>query len=119
VIGLRPGVSTQFAAMNMLMLPKRTLFICDTYVNLDPSAEQIAEMTLLAAEEVRRFGSSRRWRCCRIRTSAARRRPARRRCATRWRSSAPAPDFESTARCTATRRCRRTVRNHDMFRTRA
>jgi malate dehydrogenase (oxaloacetate-decarboxylating)(NADP+) len=55
VIGLRPGVAT-LAAMNMLMLPNRTLFICDTYVNLDPSAEQIAEMTTLAAEEVQRFG---------------------------------------------------------------
>ena len=55
VIGLQPGVR-HYAAMNALMLPKRTVFICDTYVNLDPDAEQIAEMTLLAAEEVRRFG---------------------------------------------------------------
>jgi malate dehydrogenase (oxaloacetate-decarboxylating)(NADP+) len=42
--------------MNVLMLPRHTLFICDTYVNEDPTAEQIAEMTLMAAEEVRRFG---------------------------------------------------------------
>ena len=55
VIGLRPGVKN-FAAMNALLLPHRTVFICDTYVNYDPSAEQIAEMTLLAAEEIRRFG---------------------------------------------------------------
>ena len=55
VIGLRPGVRN-FYAMNVLMLPKRTVFICDTYVNLDPTAEQIAEMTVLAAEEIRRFG---------------------------------------------------------------
>ena len=55
VIGLRAGVK-RFAAMNMLMLPKRTLFICDTYVNRDPTAEEIADMTFLAAEEVRRFG---------------------------------------------------------------
>ena len=55
VIGRRPGVSL-YAAMNILMLPKNTLFICDTHVNLDPSAEQIAEMTILAAEEMRRFG---------------------------------------------------------------
>jgi malate dehydrogenase (oxaloacetate-decarboxylating)(NADP+) len=54
-IGVRPGVKT-LAAMNMLMLPGRQIFICDTYVNQDPSAAQIAEMTLLAAEEVRRFG---------------------------------------------------------------
>jgi malate dehydrogenase (oxaloacetate-decarboxylating)(NADP+) len=55
VIGLRPGVE-RFAAMNMLILPHRTLFICDTYVNQDPTAEDIADMTRLAAEEVRRFG---------------------------------------------------------------
>jgi len=55
VIGRRAGVKNYYA-MNVLMLPKRTVFICDTYVNLDPSAEQIAEMAMLAAEEVRRFG---------------------------------------------------------------
>jgi malate dehydrogenase (oxaloacetate-decarboxylating)(NADP+) len=55
VLGLRPG-ATVFAAMNILLLPEHTLFICDTHVNLDPTAEQVAEMTLLAAEEVRRFG---------------------------------------------------------------
>jgi malate dehydrogenase (oxaloacetate-decarboxylating)(NADP+) len=55
VIGLRAGVN-HFAAMNALLLPKRTVFICDTYVNYDPTAEQITEMTLLAAEEIRRFG---------------------------------------------------------------
>ncbi len=55
VIGLRPGVKG-YAAMNTLLLPRRTVFICDTYVNYDPSAEQIAEMTLLAAEEIRCFG---------------------------------------------------------------
>ncbi len=54
VIGHRPGVNI-YAAMNLLMLPRHTLFICDTHVNLDPSAEQVAEMTMLAAEEVRRF----------------------------------------------------------------
>ncbi|CAM5183418.1 Malate dehydrogenase (Oxaloacetate-decarboxylating)(NADP+) OS=Castellaniella defragrans OX=75697 GN=HNR28_001135 PE=3 SV=1 [Castellaniella defragrans] len=55
VIGLKPGAGT-FAAMNVLMLPMQTLFICDTHVNEDPTAEQIADMTILAAEEVRRFG---------------------------------------------------------------
>jgi len=57
VIGHGPGMNV-YAAMNILMLPRHTLFICDTHVNLDPSAEQIAEMTMLAAEEVRRFGLS-------------------------------------------------------------
>jgi malate dehydrogenase (oxaloacetate-decarboxylating)(NADP+) len=55
VIGLRPGVNN-LAAMQMVILPDRQLFVCDTHVNRDPTAEQIAEMTLLAAEEVRRFG---------------------------------------------------------------
>ena len=55
VIGRRSGVSV-YAAMNILLLPQHTLFICDTHVNLDPSAEQVAEMTALAAEEMRRFG---------------------------------------------------------------
>ncbi|NRF65872.1 NADP-dependent malic enzyme [Aquincola sp. S2] len=55
VIGLRPGTQT-LAAMQMLMLPGRQLFICDTHVNRDPTAEQVAEIALLAAEEVRRFG---------------------------------------------------------------
>jgi malate dehydrogenase (oxaloacetate-decarboxylating)(NADP+) len=55
VIGRRPGVQNYYA-MNVLMLPKRTVFICDTYVNNDPTPEQIAEMTALASEEIRRFG---------------------------------------------------------------
>ncbi len=55
VIGLRAGAST-LAAMQMLMLPGRQLFICDTHVNRDPTAEQVAEIALLAAEGVRRFG---------------------------------------------------------------
>jgi malate dehydrogenase (oxaloacetate-decarboxylating)(NADP+) len=55
VIGLRPGVHT-FAAMQLLILPNRQLFICDTHVNPDPTADQVAEMTMLAAEAARRFG---------------------------------------------------------------
>jgi malate dehydrogenase (oxaloacetate-decarboxylating)(NADP+) len=55
VIGLRAGVR-HYAAMNALILPARTVFICDTYVTPEPDAEHIAEMTLLAAEELRRFG---------------------------------------------------------------
>jgi malate dehydrogenase (oxaloacetate-decarboxylating)(NADP+) len=55
VIGLAAGVR-HYAAMNVLVLPNRTVFICDTYVTPDPDAEHIAEMTILAAEEVRRFG---------------------------------------------------------------
>jgi malate dehydrogenase (oxaloacetate-decarboxylating)(NADP+) len=55
VLGRRAGVSS-FYALNGLMLPRQTVFICDTYVNYDPSAEQIAEMTILAAEAIQRFG---------------------------------------------------------------
>ncbi len=55
VIGRRPDAPV-FAAMNALLLPNRTLFVGDTYVNRDPSAEELAEITLLAAEAVRRFG---------------------------------------------------------------
>ena len=55
VIGLKKEAQT-FAAMNVLMLPTQTLFVCDTHVNENPNAEQIADMTIQAAEEVRRFG---------------------------------------------------------------
>ncbi len=55
VIGMKPGVGT-YAAMNVLMLPTQTLFICDTHVNENPSAEQIADMTIQAADEILRFG---------------------------------------------------------------
>ena len=55
VLGRRDGVSNYYT-MNMLALPGRTVCLCDTYVNYDPSAEQIFEMTCLAAEELRRFG---------------------------------------------------------------
>jgi len=55
VIGQRAGVKT-YAAMNAVLLPGRTVFIADTYVNADPSADQIASIAILAAEEIRRFG---------------------------------------------------------------
>ncbi|WP_151765438.1 NADP-dependent malic enzyme [Acinetobacter soli] len=55
IIGLKEGSNT-FFTLNALMLEDRNLFIADTYVNTNPSAEQLVEMTILAAEEVRRFG---------------------------------------------------------------
>lgn len=55
VIGKRPGVCT-YACMNGLMLPDRQVFLVDTHVNYDPTAEQLAEITTLAAEEMMRFG---------------------------------------------------------------
>jgi malate dehydrogenase (oxaloacetate-decarboxylating)(NADP+) len=55
VIGKRAGVNT-YACMNGLMLPNRQVFLVDTHVNYDPSAEQLCEITLMAAEELLRFG---------------------------------------------------------------
>ena len=57
VIGRRPGVYT-YACMNGLILPGRQVFLVDTHINYDPNAEQLAEITILAAEEMRRFGLS-------------------------------------------------------------
>ncbi|MBU3725321.1 MAG: NADP-dependent malic enzyme [Burkholderiaceae bacterium] len=55
VLGHRPGTMT-YAAMNLLILPKRSVAIVDTHVNADPTAEQLAAITLMAAEEMRRIG---------------------------------------------------------------
>jgi malate dehydrogenase (oxaloacetate-decarboxylating)(NADP+) len=55
VIGLSANARL-FASLTVLMLPKRTLFITDPYVNDNPGAEDIAAITVLAAAEVRRFG---------------------------------------------------------------
>ncbi len=55
VVGRRPGVST-YACMNGLMLPGRQVFLVDTHVNYDPTAEQLCEITTMAAEEMMRFG---------------------------------------------------------------
>ena len=55
LIGLRPGVN-EFATLNALMLDKLTLFIADTNVHDDPTAEQLAEIAALASEGVKRFG---------------------------------------------------------------
>jgi malate dehydrogenase (oxaloacetate-decarboxylating)(NADP+) len=63
VIGRRQGGSPRtaqdvrvYACMNGLMLPGRQLFLVDTHVNADPSAEEVAEITVMAAEEMLRFG---------------------------------------------------------------
>ena len=55
IIGSKAG-GPGFATLNALMLEKHTLFVADTFVNDDPSAEQLASIALAAAEEVRRFG---------------------------------------------------------------
>ncbi|NDD12407.1 MAG: NADP-dependent malic enzyme, partial [Betaproteobacteria bacterium] len=55
VIGKREGVNT-FACMNALLLPDRQLFVVDTHVNYDPTAEELTDITIMAAQEIRRFG---------------------------------------------------------------
>jgi malate dehydrogenase (oxaloacetate-decarboxylating)(NADP+) len=55
VIGTSAAVD-HFYAMNLLMLPGRTVFIGDTYINYDPTADELADMTLMAAEKIRNFG---------------------------------------------------------------
>ena len=55
VIGHRAGVST-YACMNGLLLPDRQVFLVDTHINYDPSAEQLTEITIMAAQEMMRFG---------------------------------------------------------------
>jgi malate dehydrogenase (oxaloacetate-decarboxylating)(NADP+) len=55
VLGRRPG-STVYAAMNTVMLPNRQVTLVDTHVNPNPSAEQLAEITRMAADELIRFG---------------------------------------------------------------
>ncbi|MFD1801803.1 NADP-dependent oxaloacetate-decarboxylating malate dehydrogenase [Mixta tenebrionis] len=55
VLGFRQGINVA-GAMNALLLPSGNTFIADTYVNEDPTPEQLAELTLMAAETVRRFG---------------------------------------------------------------
>ncbi len=55
VLGKREGVNV-YAAMNVLILPNRQVVLVDTHVNENPSAEQLADITIMAAEEMRRFG---------------------------------------------------------------
>jgi malate dehydrogenase (oxaloacetate-decarboxylating)(NADP+) len=55
VLGKKQGAN-MYAAMNVLILPDRQLALLDTHVNEDPTAEQIAEMTMLAADEMQQFG---------------------------------------------------------------
>jgi len=55
VVGKRAGVTT-YACMNGLLLPDRQIFLVDTHINYDPSAAELAEITTMAAEEMKRFG---------------------------------------------------------------
>jgi malate dehydrogenase (oxaloacetate-decarboxylating)(NADP+) len=55
VLGRKRGVKNCYT-LNLLNLPERTVFLADTYVNYDPTPDQIVEMTVLSAEEMKRFG---------------------------------------------------------------
>ena len=55
IIPMREGVGRIYA-LSALILPAGNLFFCDTHMTVEPTAEQVAEMTILAAEAVRRFG---------------------------------------------------------------
>jgi malate dehydrogenase (oxaloacetate-decarboxylating)(NADP+) len=55
VIGVKSG-ARDFSTLNMLILNKGIFFFCDTHVSFDPTVEELVEMAILAAEEVRRFG---------------------------------------------------------------
>ncbi|MFM2008099.1 MAG: hypothetical protein RIR02_49, partial [Pseudomonadota bacterium] len=55
VLGKRKGVNT-YAAMNALIMENRQVVLVDTHINENPTAEQLAEITIMAAEEMRRFG---------------------------------------------------------------
>ncbi|OYY85774.1 MAG: NADP-dependent malic enzyme, partial [Rhizobiales bacterium 35-66-30] len=55
IIGLAPGVQ-ELAALSLLITPKGNFFICDTQIQNEPTAADLAEMTILAAAHVRRFG---------------------------------------------------------------
>ena len=57
IVGVREGIQDRdLSTLSMLISQRGVLFFTDTYVTVDPSAEEIAEMTILAAEEIRRFG---------------------------------------------------------------
>ncbi|WP_111430365.1 NADP-dependent malic enzyme [Rhodobacteraceae bacterium DSL-40] len=55
IIGLKPG-ATGLSTMNALVMPSGTFFIADAYVSVDPSAEEVADLAIRAAEAVRRMG---------------------------------------------------------------
>jgi malate dehydrogenase (oxaloacetate-decarboxylating)(NADP+) len=55
ILGVHPRYN-QCAALGAIVMNHQPLFICDPYVNIDPTAEQLVEMTLMSAQQIRRFG---------------------------------------------------------------
>ena len=107
IIGRKEGQT--YAALNVLMLPDQTLFVTDTHVNENPSAEEVASITIQAADEMLRFGvvpkiallshsnfGSRQTESSRKMAAAA---PAR--------AGNARPTWKWTVKCTPTPRCRR------------
>lgn len=84
VFGLRADVKVA-GAMNAPLLPSGNTFITDTYVNEDPGAEQLADITLLAAETVRRFGIEPRVALLPHSSFGTSNAPGRAKCVTCWR----------------------------------
>jgi malate dehydrogenase (oxaloacetate-decarboxylating)(NADP+) len=108
VIGKRAGGSPSteqdvriYACMNGLMLPGRQVFLVDTHVNYDPTPEQLCEITVMAAEEMVRFGLSPRPPCCPTRTSATSNQPTAVKMRAPWNCCASRrPGWRWTAKCT-------------------
>jgi malate dehydrogenase (oxaloacetate-decarboxylating)(NADP+) len=101
IIGKEPGCSTM-AAMTHVLLPGRALFLCDTHVNEDPDAEQLAEITLMAADAVRRFAIRPKVAMLSHSNFGSSLTAGARKVARAWKSSAPRRlIWRSTARCTA------------------
>ena len=86
IIPRRPGVNARLCAVGCLILPHGALFMCDTHMVVDPTAEQITEMTLLAAEAVRGFGiDAEGGAAVALQFRRQRQRVRRARCGARWR----------------------------------
>ena len=106
VIGKLDGVSA-FATVSALVLPNGPLFIADTYVSYDPVPERLAEITLLAAEEVRRFGLEPKVALVSHSNFGSEDTPSARKMRERACNSQSevSPVSRSTARCMLMRRC--------------
>ena len=105
MIGLREGAKT-YACMNALILPGRQVMLVDTHVNYDPTAEQIAEITVMAAEEMLRFGLKPKAALLSHSNFGTSNQPSavKMREALAMLQARGAPGSRSTARCTATPR---------------
>ena len=107
VIGMKGGVRG-FATVSGLILPTGPLFMADTYVSYDPEPNISPRSRCWPPTRSAASAWSRRSRCCRTRISAPRAPVRRTRCATCWRRCTPGrPISKWKARCTRTRRCRR------------